>query len=132
MSTLNKEQERILRYLITLPKNTHNIVSVGNQMSTYPSDITDKELIQILTYLEQVGLISVKWNSVNHNNLNIAIDITVLPDGVNYFSNKKRQKRNNLKDNIKWALPLVVSIISLIWNIINTLCYSNLRDMLIK
>lgn len=55
-------------------------------MPTYPSNINDKELIQIFTYLEQINLISIKWTGVNHNDLTAAVDITLLPSGINYFN----------------------------------------------
>lgn len=120
MQTLTKEQERILKHIISLPKNTRNTVSIGNQMTTFPENIDDKKLIQILTYLEQLNFIKIKWISVHHDNLNYAVDITLLPDGSNYFNNKKKTRSNNIKDNIKWLLPLLISILSLIWNICNT------------
>lgn len=104
----------------------NNIVSIGNQMSTYPSDINDKELTQILTYLEQVDLINIKWVGVNHNNLNIAVDITVLPDGINYFENKKRQKKTNKREFIGLYIPIVISLLSLAKS------YENEISLLIK
>ena len=80
MLTLTKEQERILKHIISLPQNAQNTVSIGNQMTTYPDDIDDKELIQILTYLEQINFIKIKWYGVHHGNLTYAVDITLLPE----------------------------------------------------
>ena len=61
MLILTKEQERILKHIISLPKNGRNAVSIGNQMTTCPENIDDKKLIQILTYLEQINFIKIKW-----------------------------------------------------------------------
>lgn len=126
MITLNKEQERILQHLISLPKNENNVVFIGNQMPTYPSNINDKELIQIFTYLEQVDFIKIKWTGVNHNDLTVAVDITLLPDGTNYFSNKKRQKKTNKREFIRLYIPIVISLLSLAKS------YENEINLLIK
>lgn len=126
MITLDKEQERILQHLISLPKNESNTVYIGNQMPTYPSNINDKELIQIFTYLEQVDFIKIKWTGVNHNDLTVAVDITLLPDGTNYFSNKKRQKKTNKREFIRLYIPIVISLLSLAKS------YENEINLLIK
>lgn len=95
-------------------------------MSTYPSNINNKELIQILTYLEQVDFIKIKWTGVIHKDLTAAVNITVLPDGVNYFSNKKRQKKTNRKEFIRLYIPIVISLLSLAKS------YENEISLLIK
>lgn len=95
-------------------------------MPTYPSNINDKELIQIFTYLEQVDFIKIKWTGVNHNDLTVAVDITLLPDGTNYFSNKKRQKKTNKREFIRLYIPIVISLLSLAKS------YENEINLLIK
>ena len=114
MPTLTKEQERILKHIISLPKNGRNTVSIGNQMTTYPENIDDKKLIQVLTYLEQINFIKIKWISVHHDNLNYAVDITLLPDGSNYFDNKKEQSKSNRRKWIKTYIPIIISLIALV------------------
>lgn len=130
MPILTKAQERILRHIISIPKNAQNTVSIGNQMSTYPKDIDDKELIQVLTYLEQIDFIKIKWTSVHHDNLNYAVDITLLPNGNGYFHSKRHMRFKNIGDNIKWLLPSFISILSLIWNIYNTIYGWYLNDLI--
>ena len=83
--------------------------------------MSDDKLIPILNELESNGLINIKWFSPHHDNLTYAIDITILPDGRNYFKNKKEKKKTKRYERLKWVLPLAISILSLIWNIINTL-----------
>lgn len=114
MIILTKEKERILKHIISLPKNAHNTLSIGNKMTTYPENIDDKKLIQILTYLEQVNFIKIKWISVHHDNLNCAIDITLLPDGSNYFNNKKEISKSNRREWIKTYIPIIISLIALV------------------
>lgn len=121
MQTLTKEQKRILKHIITLPKSANNTISIGNKMPTYPDNINDKELIQILIYFEQCNFIKIKWFSPHHDTLNYAVEITLLPEGNDYFKNKKHTIWKSIKDNIKWLLPLIISILSLIWNICNTI-----------
>lgn len=118
---VTKEQEKVLKHLLNLKQNINGVISVGNQMDTYPSKISDNKLIPILNELESNGLISIKWFSPHHDNLTYAVDITILPDGRNYFKNKKEKKNNKRYERLKWVLPLVISILSLIWNIINSL-----------
>ena len=114
MQTLTKEQERILKHIISLPKNGRNTVSIGNQMTTYPENIDDKKLIQVLTYLEQIDFIKIKWIGVHHDNLNYAIDVTLLLDGNNYFDNKKEQSKSNRREWIKTYIPIIISLIALL------------------
>lgn len=118
---MTKEQEKVLKHLLNLKQNINGVISVGNQMDTYPSKMSDDKLIPILNEFESNGLISIKWFSPHHDNLTYAVDITILPDGRNYFKNKKEKKNNKRYERLKWVLPLVISILSLIWNIINTL-----------
>lgn len=110
---LTKEQEDILQYILSLPRSLQNSVSIGTQIKTYPNEIEEKSLIRILNVLEQNSYIRLKWHGTNHNSLNFAVDIFILPDGDNYFTNKKIIKRNKRIDFIKWIIPLFISIISL-------------------
>lgn len=114
MIILTKEQEHILKHIISLPKNGRNTVSIGNQMITYPENIDDKKLIQVLTSLEQINFIKIKWISIHHDNLNYAIDVTLLPDGSNYFDNKKEQSKSNRREWIKTYIPIIISLIALL------------------
>lgn len=108
---LTKEQEKILKHILSLNLSPQNSVSIGNQMETYPNGVEEKELIRILNVLEQNRYIQLKWYGTNHNNLNIAVDIFILPNGANYFTNKK-------VSFVKWVIPLAISTTSLIVSII--------------
>lgn len=122
MLTLTKEQERILKHIISLPKNAQNTVSIGNQMTTYPDDIDDKELIQILTYLEQINFIKIKWYGVHHDNLTCAVDITLLPEGSNYFQLQaekyKLEHREKIKEIRAW-ITLTIAILAFCLSIVS-------------
>ena len=101
---LNQQQEKILDHLLSLERNTQNSVAIGNQMSTYPQNINDKELIKILDSLEKRKLIQIKWRSVNHNNLDYAINVTILPEADCYFEKKKASKSSNRRPSIDKSL----------------------------
>lgn len=82
---LTKDQEKILTHILSLNRSPQNSVSIGTQMNTYPVGINEKELIRTLNIFEQQNLISLKWNGTNHNALNYAVDIIILPNGDSYF-----------------------------------------------
>jgi hypothetical protein len=127
---LNKQQEKVLKFLLSLPRDIDNTVSVSNSMCTIPSSISETEFITILNSLEQNGFLELKWINKNHENLNNYVTITILNE--NYFIEKSANKRKNLKDNIKWIITLIISILSLVWNICNTIMYSYLKDYLLN
>jgi hypothetical protein len=127
---LNKQQEKVLKFLLSLPRDIDNTVSVSNSMCTIPSNISETEFITILNSLEQNGFLKLKWINKNHDNLNNYVTITILNE--NYFKEKSANNIKNLKDNIKWLIPLIISILSLIWNICNTIMYSYLKDFLLN
>lgn len=83
-------------------------------MDTYPSKMSDDKLIPILNELESNGLINIKWFSPHHDNSTYAIDITILPDGRNYFKNKKEKKKTNKREAIKTYIPIIISLVTLL------------------
>lgn len=127
---LNKQQERVLKFLLSLPRDIDNSVSVSNSMCKIPSKMSEKEFITTLNSLEQCNFVKLKWASIHHENLNTYVTVTFLNE--NYFKDKAANKRKNFKDNIKWFIPLGISILSLIWNICNTIMYSALKDCLLN
>lgn len=124
---LNTNEEIILLHILSLERSPQNTVSIGNQMKTYPKGTDEKELIRILSVLELHGLIRLKWIGVNHNSLDYAVNIIILPDGDAYFQNKEIIKKEKRQNDIRWRLTFSISIISLIWNMLNTIYtwYSN-------
>ena len=115
---LNKQQEKILKHLLSLERTAQNSVAIGNQMSTYPKNIEDKKLIQILDSLEKSKLIEIKWRSVHHDNLDYAINISILPEADSYFKQKKISKRSSRREWIRTYIPPILSVISIILSII--------------
>jgi hypothetical protein len=128
---LNKQQEKVLKYILSFERKATNKISIGKYNYSL-SDVSIKEFISCVNILEHSNMIQVRWYGNQKDNINIAIDITILPNGMNYFDNKKSVRRKNTKDNIKWIIPLIISILSLIWNICNTLMYSALKDYLLN
>lgn len=111
---MTREQEKVLKHLLNLKQNINGAISIGNQMDTYPSKMSDDKLIPILNELESNGLINIKWFSPHHDNLTYAIDITILPDGRNYFKNKKEKKKTNKRESIKTYIPIIISLAALL------------------
>ena len=127
---LTKDQEKILTHILSLKRSSQNSVSIGNQTTSYPIGTDEKELIRILNVFEQQNLISLKWNGADHNSLNYAVDITILPNGDSYFYDKKIAKKNKRWDRLKWITPLIISILSLVWNICNTIYSWHLNGLI--
>lgn len=111
---LTKDQEKILRWLLSLKTNIKNTITISNSMTEYPNGYTDKQIIKKLNEFANLGLISIKWNSPNHNNLDYAVDVTVLKDSINYFADKKKNRTSNKRDWIKTYIPITISFIALL------------------
>ena len=95
---LTKDQEKILRWLLSLKTDIQNTITISNSMTEYPNGYTDKQIIKKLNEFENLGFITIKWYSPNHNDLNYAVDVTVLKDGINYFADKKKNRTSNKRD----------------------------------
>ena len=113
-SMLTKDQEKILRWLLSLKTNIKNTITISNSMTEYPNGYTDKQIIKKLNEFENLGFITIKWYSPNHNNLNYAVDVTVLKDSINYFADKKKNRTSNKRDWIKTYIPITISFIALL------------------
>lgn len=111
---LTKDQEKILRWLLSLKTDIKNTITISNSMTEYPNGYTDKQIIKKLNELENLGFITIKWYSPNHNNLNYAVDVTVLKDSINYFADKKKNRTSNKRDWIKTYIPITISFIALL------------------
>lgn len=113
-SMLTKDQEKILRWLLSLKTDIKNTITINNSMVEYPNQYTDKQIIQKFNELANLGLIAIKWNSPNHNNLDYAIDITILKDGINYFANKKALRKEDKRRFVESNLAVIISLIALL------------------
>lgn len=111
---LTKDQEKILRWLLSLKADIKNTITISNSTTEYPNGYTDKQIIKKLNEFENLGFVTIKWYSQNHNDLNYAVDITVLKDGVNYFADKKKNRTSNKRDWIKTYIPVTISFIALL------------------
>lgn len=111
---LTKDQEKILRWLLSLKTDIKNTITINNSITEYPNGYTDKQIIKELNEFENLGFVTIKWYSPNHNNLNYAVDVTVLKDGINYFADKKKNRTSNKRDWIKTYIPITISFIALL------------------
>ena len=111
---LTKDQEKILRWLLSLKADIKNTITISNLMTEYQNGYTDKQIIKKLNEFENLGFVTIKWYSPNHNDLNYAVDVTVLKDGINYFADKKKNRTSNRRDWIKTYIPITISFIALL------------------
>jgi len=111
---LTKEQEKILLWLLSLKTDIKNTITISNSMTEYPNGYTDKQIIKKLNEFENLGFITIKWYSPNHNNLNYAVDVTVLKDGINYFADKKASIKESKRRFIESNLAVIISFIALL------------------
>ena len=75
---LTKDQEKILRWLLSLKTDIKNTITISNSMTKYPNGYTDKQIIKKLSEFENLGFVTIKWYSQNHDDLNYAVDVMVL------------------------------------------------------
>lgn len=111
---LTKEQEKILLWLLYLKTDIKNTITISNSMTEYPNGYTDKQIIKKLNEFENLGFITIKWYSPNHNNLNYAVDVTVLKDGINCFADKKASIKESKRRFIESNLAVIISFIALL------------------
>jgi hypothetical protein len=111
---LTKDQEKILRWLLSLKTDIKNTITISSSMTKYPNGYTDKQIIKKLSEFENLGFVTIKWYSQNHDDLNYAVDVTVLKDGINYFADKKKNRTSNRRDWIKTYIPITISFIALL------------------
>lgn len=95
---LQKIKRRYYAGLLSLKTDIKNTITISNSTTKYPNGYTDKQIIKKLNEFENLGFVTIKWYSPNHNNLNYAVDVTVLKDGINYFANKKKNRTSNRRD----------------------------------
>ena len=74
---LTKDQEKILRWLLSLKTNIKNTITISNSMTEYPNGYTDKQIIKKLNEFENLGFITIKWYSPKHNTHKYAVNETV-------------------------------------------------------
>lgn len=121
---LSKEQEKILEYLLSIERNSNNQISIGRYNYSL-RNIAENDFISYLHLFEKSGLIELHWHSPHHDNLICFVDITLLPDAINYFKVKKSNKKKTVKEDIKWLIPLIISILSLICSIYSIMLSMN-------
>lgn len=121
---LTKDQEKTLKYLLSIERNSDNQISVGRNNYSL-NNVTEKDFISYLNLFENSNLIKIHWHSPHHDNLICFVDITLLPDAINYFKTKKSNKKKTIKEDIKWLIPLIISILSLICSIYSIMLSMN-------
>ena len=111
---LTKDQEKILRWLLSLKTDIKNTITISNSITKYPNGYTDKQIIKKLSEFENLGFVTIKWYSQNHEDLNYAVDVMVLKDGINYFADKKGSIKENKRRFIESNLAVIISFIALL------------------
>lgn len=125
---LTKEQEKILTFLLSLPRDTNNRITVSRK--NYNLDYSESDFINKLRDIETLGYFEIKYLTGHHNTLKTYIE--VIPNGntLSYFMDKKNKKSQKKRDLIKWLIPVIISSLSLLWNILNTLYSTHLKELI--
>lgn len=125
---LTKEQEKILTFLLSLPRDTNNRITVSRK--NYNLDYSESDFINKLRDIETLGYFEIKYLTGHHNTLKTYIE--VIPNGntLSYFMDKKNKKSQKRRDLIKWLIPVIISSLSLLWNILNTLYSTHLKELI--
>lgn len=127
---LTKQQEVILKYLLSLERNVENKTNISR--STYTlTDVSENDFISTINCFEKLGLINKHWLDIHQRDFNYAITIELLPKAITYFKTKEINKKNKQKEFIKWLLPLIISIMALLISLLNFI-YTHHLDNLIK
>lgn len=125
---LTKEQEKILTFLLSLPRDTNNRITVSRK--NYNLDYSESDFINKLRDIETLGYFEIKYLTGHHDTLKTYIE--VIPNGntLSYFMDKKNKKSQKRRDLIKWLIPVMISSLSLLWNILNTLYSTHLKELI--
>ncbi|EHG33537.1 hypothetical protein [Enterocloster clostridioformis] len=125
---LTKEQEKILTFLLSLPRDTNNRITVSRK--NYNLDYSESDFITKLRDIETLGYFEIKYLTGHHNTLKTYIE--VIPNGntLSYFMDKKNKESQKRRDLIKWLIPVIISSLSLLWNILNTLYSTHLKELI--
>lgn len=125
---LTKEQEKILTFLLSLPRDTNNRITVSRK--NYNLDYSESDFINKLRDIETLGYFEIKYLTGHHNTLKTYIE--VIPNGntLSYFMDKKNKESQKRRDLIKWLIPVIISSLSLLWNILNTLYSTHLKELI--
>ena len=111
---LNRQQEKLLRWLLSQKRDINNTIAISNTMTTYPKNYTEKDVIQRLNELENYELINIKWLGADHSTLNTYITISLSKDALSYFDNKKSDSKENKRRWVETSGAFIISLIALI------------------
>lgn len=110
---LTKQQEKILKYLLSLKRDNQNRANISKGNYTL-QDISENDFITCLYYFEQCNLINTYWYDTHKKDFGKSIRIELLPSALSYFDNKRVNKKSNRRDIIKTYIPIIISSISLL------------------
>ena len=125
---LTKEQENILRFLLSLPRDTNNRITVSRK--NYNLDYSESDFINKLRDMETLGYFEIKYLTGHHDTLKTYIEVVPNRDTLSYFMDKKNKKSQKRRDLIKSLIPVIISSLSLLWNILNTLYSTHLKELI--
>lgn len=92
---LTKEQENILRFLLSLPRDTNNRITVSRK--NYNLDYSESYFINKLRDMETLGFFEIKYLTGHHDTLKTYIEVIPNRDTLSYFMDKKNKKSQKKK-----------------------------------
>lgn len=125
---LSKEQEKILQFLLSLPRDSQNRINVSR--NTYTLDFSENVFLNKLRDIETLGFFKIHYLTGHHDTLKTYIEIIPDKSMLIYFDDKISQKSQKRKDTIKWLIPVIISTLALLWNVFNTIYSTYLKELI--
>ena len=91
-----KEQENIIRFLLSLPRDTNNRITVSRK--NYNLDYSESDFINKLRDMETLGYFEIKYLTGHHDTLKTYIE--VIPNRDTYLILWIKRIRNLKKEEI--------------------------------
>lgn len=115
-----KDKEILIKFFIDeLKKYNTNIVRIAER-DVKQLELEEHHVIQLLYIMQEDGLIDIKNRPV-HDNFSMFWTIALKSECVHYFELKEEKKVNTVRERIRFWLPVIISIISLIHTIIHSI-----------
>lgn len=107
MVVLTKQQKDLISYLLTLKRDTNNVVYISR--NTYHHALSEKDLLCELNFLSEEGYIKIHTLTKNQRDLSVYIEVHLLPPILNYKEINTAKKHISTYKLITDFLPIFLS-----------------------
>ena len=105
-----------------------NKITVSRE--NYTLDYSEPDFLDKLRDIETLGFLDIRYLTGHRDTLKTYIEIIPKPELLLYFENKRAQKYKRKLEFWKWMIPVIISSLSLLWNIFNTLYSTHLKELI--